>query len=180
MKKLYLVRRWGLMLRCWNVSACEIWKIVSCSKYGGLMLRCWNVKYEETRESEKSEEMTKHTEGSWRYLANILPYFASELGERDPTMTGTMVKLPRAGCITCTDLGSVGSQDWSENLSNVGQLHLYTVLVLVSLNAHHLKLPCKKGKLLVGPWVPGHLPPPVSRSSWLICLLMVRSPRGVW
>ena len=81
-------------------------------------------------------------------------------------MTGTMVKLPRAGCITCTDLGSVGSQDWSENLSNVGQLHLYTVLVLVSLNAHHLKLPCKKGKLLVGPWPS----PPTSLKELLVDL----------
>ena len=37
---------------------------------------------------------------TWRYLANILPYLASELGERDPTMTGTMVKFPLAGCMT--------------------------------------------------------------------------------
>ena len=37
---------------------------------------------------------------TFKYLANILPYLASELGEREPTITGTMVKLPATGAIT--------------------------------------------------------------------------------
>merc|ERR1712123_239208 len=40
-------------------------------------------------------------DGSLRYLAKIFPYLASELGEREPTMTGTILKFPLAGSMTC-------------------------------------------------------------------------------
>ena len=50
--------------------------------------------------------------------------------------------------------GERSHHDWDDgevtscrlhHLGNVGQLHLYTVLVLVRVNAHQLKLAWKKG-----------------------------------
>ena len=40
-----------------------------------------------------------NVEPTFMYLENILPYFASELEFRDPTITGTMEKFPLAGSI---------------------------------------------------------------------------------
>ena len=59
-----------------------------------------------------------------------------------------------------------------DNLSNVRQLHLYAVLVLVRVNAHQFKLTWKKGKLLERILI--LLPPPTCIEQLLVDLPVAR------